>query len=69
MDELVIHNSCCTMPIPKRENRVEILTNIMDEALDFRLHPPVSELDFAQLVRTHNRVSAGVVLVLFDPVF
>lgn len=48
---------------------MEILTDVVDESLDFRLHPPVSELYFAQLVCAHNRVSARIVLVLFDPVF
>jgi hypothetical protein len=50
-------------PRKKRENKVLLLplklTNVMNEAFDFRLHAPVFEFDAAQLVRAHYGLSVG----------
>lgn len=46
-----------------------MLTDVVDKPLDFRLHPPVSELDFTQFICTHDGVFPRVVLVLLNPVF
>ena len=44
----------------------ECHTDIVNEALDFPLHTPVAELDFAQFVSTHECPVAGAVNVLLD---
>lgn len=45
-----------------------ILTNIMDEALNLRLHAPIAKLHLAQFVGTHDGGLPRVIVVLFYPV-
>lgn len=45
-----------------------ILTNIMDEAFNLRLHAPVAKLHLAQFVGTHDGGLSWVIVVLFYPV-
>lgn len=45
-----------------------ILTNIMDEAFNLRLHAPVAELHLAEFVGTHDGGLPRVIVVLFYPV-
>ena len=45
-----------------------LLTNIMDEALDLRLHAPVAKLHLAEFVGTHDGGLPWVIVVLFYPV-
>lgn len=43
-------------------------TDVVNEALDLRLHAPVAELHLTQFIGTHDGGLPWVIVVLFDPV-